>query len=256
MDNDADRVISFENFSQVQVGNNQFAIHMLYSEPVPRIKEEFSGNLAVFTCLLSCVLLLVVIKIRQTDKLRFIIASFYKGKSVIQPFKDGQIFASASALFLLANFIVMSTILLYYAINTLDYPGNQFCRGLQSYEIVLFVIGFYGLKLICARLIQFVIGMNEGLIEYQHNILLFCQNVGVLLLPLVVLITYVDINYKTDLIYVAISVFVLLYFYRILKTVGISIRQYIPWLYLFLYLCAFEISPVIIAIKLLTGADS
>ncbi|MDA8714943.1 DUF4271 domain-containing protein [Flavobacteriales bacterium] len=229
---------------------------MLYSEPIPSMKGEFSGNLTVFTCLLFCVLLLVVIKVRQTAKFRFIIASFYRGKSVIQPFKDGQIFASASALFLLGNFIVMSAILLHYAINILDYPGVNFCKGLYAYEIVLFIIGFYGLKLLCTRLIQFIIGMNEGLMEYQHNILLFCQNVGLVLLPLVVLITYIDINYKTDLIYVAISLFILLYFYRILKTVGISIRQSVPWLYLFLYLCAFEISPIIIAIKLLTGADS
>ena len=256
MNREANKLICFEKIKEEQAEHSQFSSQILYSKPVPRVIENFSGNLTVFTCLFFCLLFLVVIKIRQAAEFRFIIASFYKGKGVIQPFKGEQIFVSAASLFLLVNFVLMSSILTHYTILTLNFPGNVFCRGLKSFEIIIFVLGCYGVKLTLTRIIQFVIGMNDGLTEYRHNILLFCQNVGMLLLPIIILITYVDVKYKLGLIYIALSMFVLLYFYRLLKTIGISVRESVPWLYLFLYLCAFEISPIIIAIKLLFGADS
>jgi len=64
-------------------------------------------------------------------------------------------------------------------------------------------------------------------------------------------ILFTSYQYPVHLVWVGAGIFILLYFYRIIRLLFIFIKQRVSILYFILYLCALEVLPVLIVIKLL-----
>jgi len=222
-------------------------------EKMVSISDTLAGNPLIFGLILCCMFLLIIARVRQNGKFMFLILSFYRGKGIIQPFKEERLMLSAASVLLMTNFLVMIGLFGYYSIQILGFPEKPFYQSIGFIEITIFVACCYSVKLTLIRFAKFILGVDKGNSEYSYTIVLFCQNLGLLLFPLIVTITYIDMDYKPTLILVAMVVVGLLYLFRLFKAILISIRESIPFLYLFLYLCAFEFSPLVVAIKIVTG---
>lgn len=234
--------------------NIEFIESVSIAEPA-RSDSQSSIQYLIFGTLLVCFLIFAILKLRQPAKVRFLISSFYKGKSVMQPFREELILTSASAILLTLNFFIMMGLLGYSAVGYFGL-STPFQGAALLGVITLAVAVAYLLKLLVSWIVQFVIGTDRGITEYRYNVLFYCQNVGLILLPLMFILTYIDPEFKDELLYGAFAVVSLLFCYRIVKSIVIGVRESVPALYLFLYLCTLEFLPLVVVIKLLIGQNS
>jgi len=222
--------------------------------------QPVSGQFAISLTLLGCMLMLAIVKFRQPVKFQFLTTSFYKGSSIIQPFQDGLIISSASAILMTVNSFVMLGLLGYYSVVEFSVPliakshwmGGAEMAGL----IILLVAASYLIKLMFVAVSKLIIGADRGITEYRYNILFYVQHMGLVLLPIVLTLTFVDQSSKEIVLYFTYGILLLLYLFRLLKTILIGVRETVPLLYLFLYLCTLEFLPLVVIIKLLIGEKS
>jgi len=90
---------------------------------------------------------------------------------------------------------------------------------------------------------------QEDFNEVQHHINVFNQTLGVILLPFVIAMPFMDTTItKITLIglFGFVGIFLLLFFFRGIQIVT---RKQVSFFFLILYLCAIEILPVALLIK-------
>jgi hypothetical protein len=104
--------------------------------------------------------------------------------------------------------------------------------------------------MIALRFLSIVFGQERAAAMYIFNIFLMIMFAGLVLLPANVLIAFAPSELRALIFQVSIGLLGLLFLYRLVRAMGIWIG--IPgfsFLYLFLYLCAFEIAPLLIIWK-------
>jgi len=227
----------------------------VYSETPADKNGSFEGQIVISSVLLLCLFMLAVVKFRQPVKFRFLLTTFYKGNSVIQPFQDGLIITSASAIIMTINFFLVLSIVAFYSMDRVSIVvANMPSQHLIVFGILLLAItASYLVKLASTWATKVAIGEDRGITAYRYNILFFTHQVGILLLPVVFTLAFVDPNNKEYVLYFAYGLIGLLYIYRLVKSILIGINESVPLLYLFLYLCTLEFMPLVVIIKLLIG---
>ncbi len=111
----------------------------------------------------------------------------------------------------------------------------------------------YSLKMISLRFLSAIFDQERAVAIYIFNVFLMIMMVGLLLLPVNILLAYAPAAFRAYIIPVSASVIGLLFLYRLFR--AILIWTGIPGFslfYLFLYLCAFEIAPLLIIWKVAT----
>lgn len=118
---------------------------------------------------------------------------------------------------------------------------------------------FFALVICAMYLIKFSTNMFLAILtdtkdlarEYGFNVFVFCQTLALLLLPLIICIQFS--RYSTELfLYPAYIICLLFYILRLFRGFVVSvIEQGIGILYIFLYLCALEILPLLVLVKFL-----
>jgi hypothetical protein len=108
----------------------------------------------------------------------------------------------------------------------------------------------YSIKMISLRFLSAVFDLERPIALYIFNVFLMVMMIGLLLLPVNILLAYAPAGIRFWTIAVSVSIIGLLFLYRLVRAIGIWIG--IPGFslfYLFLYLCAFEIAPLLIIWK-------
>jgi len=109
----------------------------------------------------------------------------------------------------------------------------------------------YSVKMIFLRFLSGVFDLEKPIALYIFNIFLMIMMIGLLLLPVNILLAYGPLEFKAWTIFISIAVISLLFLYRIFRAVVIWLGiSGFSLFYLFLYLCTFEIAPLLIIWKL------
>jgi hypothetical protein len=116
--------------------------------------------------------------------------------------------------------------------------------------LALFVVLFFARKTILFFL-GAVFGIGDIISEYSFQGNLYLKLTGMLLLPLILVIPYIPENHAHAFFVAAIIIIGLIYLFRILRTFSITIRKGFSIFYLILYLCALEIGPCLVFLKIL-----
>jgi hypothetical protein len=111
----------------------------------------------------------------------------------------------------------------------------------------LFTVMF--IRHLLCRIIGAVSGQKEAFREYLSVIYAVWFLAGLTFFFLSVLILFTPVRQPEVLVWIGAGVFVLLYFYRIIRLLIIFLKQHVTILYFILYLCALEVLPVLIIIK-------
>ena len=129
------------------------------------------------------------------------------------------------------------------------YPTN--ISILKQYGIItLSLLVFYVIKWSLSKIISHILGINSYTNQYFSQSFIFNKSFAIVSLP--ILITTI---YLPDLLSI-IALKLIIYFalittvFRIFRLLIICIQKKLSILYMFLYLCALEIMPIIILIKL------
>ena len=107
--------------------------------------------------------------------------------------------------------------------------------------------------MILLRFLSVVFGIEKPVATYIFNIFLVNMVIGLLLIPAIILIAYLPMSYRYYIVIITLSVLALIFLYRLVRAVGIGLTiQRFSIFYLFLYICSFEIAPLLIIYKAAT----
>lgn len=118
--------------------------------------------------------------------------------------------------------------------------------------LVLMVAVVYGFKYVMLRFCGWLFGNSELADAYIFILYLINKILGVLLVPFLVIIAFCSPEIARTFLYISLFFIVLLIIYRYIRSYSL-VRQYLSFskLHFFLYLCAFEVAPVLILTKVL-----
>ena len=109
----------------------------------------------------------------------------------------------------------------------------------------------YLIKFLANYILAFISSNNELSKEYLFNVFVFAQTIGIVIFPLIVCLQFT--KYPAEwFLYPALIICAGFYGLRMFRGFIISTaEQSIGILYIFLYLCALEILPMLVLIKFL-----
>ncbi len=156
-----------------------------------------------------------------------------------------RVFYFMNLLFYINISLFLTQILDYNHIKIFDLHGI-----LLFALIMVSIMTIYLLKIIVFYILEFILLAKRGFSKYLFTVLLYNKMLGIALLPIISVIPFVDVNIVPILIYTGIVMIFLFYIFRILRGLHIGFNIRLSILYLILYLCALEIIPVLILIKM------
>jgi len=180
-----------------------------------------------------------------------VLQSFYRKRVVLQAGKDeGYInFWSFVGLFLL--FGLTFGLFLY---QVCGYYNRYFTiSGVRLFVSLSFIIlALFAIKFVVLKIIGFIFDINRLVSEYVSVLYLTYFNTAFIFLPVAVCFCLLDAKFVPYLLGIAILLLVMVFVWLFLRSsVNIISNFRFHKFYLFIYLCALEICPVLILIKAL-----
>ena len=127
------------------------------------------------------------------------------------------------------------------------------CTGFETSLIFFGVLSIiYSIKLFVFKILDFILLSKKKFTEYYYNIFIYNKIYGIILFPLILAIPFTSNIISVILIKTAIVILIILYLFKILRGIQISIQIRLSFFYLFLYLCALEIIPILIIYRIVT----
>jgi hypothetical protein len=117
-------------------------------------------------------------------------------------------------------------------------------------SVLAFVIVVYSLRGAIMAVIDFLFMAKGSFMYYTATIFIYNRMIGLLLLPLIAVIPFIDPQVTPWLFYAGFLVIVFFYIFRLFRGLNFGIKNRLSIFYLILYLCALEILPLLVLYKL------
>lgn len=117
------------------------------------------------------------------------------------------------------------------------------------------ILGIYIIRHLFTWLLGYVYGLGEVTEPFNHSISIHNMVIGVVAIPFILSLGYISKDSFGTIFYFFVAIVLLVYLLRQLKGLltVIGIRRF-NLFYFFIYLCAFEIVPLLISWKVISGA--
>lgn len=193
----------------------------------------------------------VFVKISEPKKLIRILQSAFSMQDGKKLFREEIKLTKNTSAFLGISFVLIMAFLAFF-VN--QYFG-MILHGYSSYQQYWFFLSvlslMYLVKFLSNYLLTLISSSKTIGREYFFNVILFAYTAGIVLFPLITCLQFTRYP-KEWFLYPAMMVAVGFYVVRIFRGFIISVtEQNIGILYIFLYLCALEILPLLVLIKFL-----
>jgi hypothetical protein len=215
------------------------------------ITESVSGNEDWVT--VHIVLALMVFawtRIFYFNRLKQVFRSFFGIRFQGMMMREGNVLRERISIALMIVFLI-STSLVVYLIFTrlLNWPSIQLTSFRLFSLIMLVVIFFWILKNTSNIIVGNVFQNPVILSDYLVTNFVFNIVTGSIILPVLILAVYLP---SVEMVYLAATIWVLFFLYRLIRLLVTSLSYTKFSLFnRILYLCTFEIAPVIVIIKLI-----
>ena len=214
-------------------------------------KERRRGEVWIIVVILALLLFFAILKNAFSKELSAIVQSFYNSRSLSQISKEENLLSSWPFLLLFVLFGLTMGMFLYlsgkYFQLEYEYKGFEWFLILSA-----LIVGLFALKIIVLRILGFIFGLQKLVKEYVTILYLSYFNAALIFLPLVIAFSLTPHQYAGIYTYAAILFIVLVFVIQFLRAgSNVLSNHHLSKFYLFIYLCALEISPVLILIKAL-----
>jgi len=126
--------------------------------------------------------------------------------------------------------------------------------GIEFFLIVFAAVNaYFMLKILLYKLLGSIFSQKEATGELVFNMMLYHNVMGLILLPVATIHSLVPAFGIISMFLVPVLV-AIFYLMSIFRSIYFAIREGISIFYLILYLCALEILPILLVVKLATGA--
>ncbi len=164
----------------------------------------------------------------------------FNDNSQIQRRKDNILYA--------VYFVSLAFFMLLMEMRFSIFPFRLFGFVLFLCNIAFLVVIFY-LRIIFANLAAHIFNKYALFREYLYHNFAVNKLFGLLLIPLIFLLTYTRETINDVCFWVSISLFGAMLVMKIFKGIIFSLKKHVFSFYLFLYLCALEIVPILLIYK-------
>jgi len=135
--------------------------------------------------------------------------------------------------------------------NGMSMTGSS---GVELYLIAFAAVnGYFMLKIFLYKILGSVFSQRETTGELVFNMMIYHNVLGLLLLPVATLHAWVP-GFAPFSLFVAPGLIAIFYLMSIVRSIYFALREGISIFYLILYLCTLEILPILLLVKLATGA--
>ncbi len=128
--------------------------------------------------------------------------------------------------------------------------------GLEHIWLYLLVMGswflLYSIKAFFLILLDFLFLGKGSFIAYNFTVFIYNKILAFALLPIVSILPFVPANVTTILLNLGLILAIFLYLMRLVRGFQLSFKNRLSVFYLFLYLCALEILPIMVLFKTIT----
>lgn len=200
------------------------------------------------------IVLFLIAWVKNTYPRRFyqLLRSFINRQSLLQVMREELVFSHRGSIVLTIVYIFIGGMFLTLAGMMFNFKiieqNDQLLIQFLYWCLVILLV--YFLKWLANGLFFGLIQRPEYFQTQLFIISVFNKVIGLILLPITILAAYLPLNISLTLIQIGMVLWAIILIYRLIKEVTISLSYKIPSLYIIFYLCAFEISPFIIGIKL------
>lgn len=214
-------------------------------------KSQPKGEKWIMAVLLLLVFFFGMLKKVFSKELVVIIQSFYSNRVLSQINKEDSLFNSWPFIFLYILFGLTIGMFLYLASKYYHFSGPY--TGFEWFLILsASVIVLFTLKVIILRMVGFFFGIEKMLKVYISILYLSYFNAAIVFLPIVIALSLAPHRYSEILGCAAILILAIIFAFQFIRAGANILSTYqFPKVYLFLYLCALEICPLLILIKVL-----
>ncbi len=167
--------------------------------------------------------------------------------------REELVFSHRASIVLSVVFFLVGSLFLFeldniFQFNIIDAQGFNLWG---SYLILLSMI--YVIKVSSIQLVKLISGAEYGLEEYQYNVFLINNALGVILLPIVCLGAYFYQEQAKPVLLIGVIILAISLLYRLGRGIFSAFENRIPLFYIILYLCSLEILPLLILFKAVKG---
>ncbi|MBM3420280.1 MAG: DUF4271 domain-containing protein [Bacteroidetes bacterium] len=163
------------------------------------------------------------------------------------------LFRWQSTLANLASFMSLSLVLYFFVIHFgTEFPFNA--RGPEIWFIILAAISLLvAIRHVTSAATGFLSESEDAFSEYLNSIYILYRALGLSVIPVSIAVSYVPGLPHEVLITTGIIIILLLFIFRIIRLLVIFLQSGVSIFYFILYLCALEILPGAILIKVLSS---
>ena len=202
--------------------------------------------------LLLCFSVFVYLRVQYRKKFNELLRLFFSNRPINQITRDEYSINSRVSLGLMLIFIFCTSFLIYH-LN----QQHKWVELSYGYEFLCFIkiativsLLFFA-KVIVIRLLGEIFDKPELATEQVFHVFLFNQVLGLFLFPLATVVLFIPDYFKNFFIVITLVLTALIFAYRLLRGFGgYFTGSRLPVFYLFIYLCALEIIPLVVIIKM------
>ncbi len=193
--------------------------------------------------------LIAYVQIYYSKRFRQIMGAFFGIRYMNMLSKDGNLYRERISIPLVVVYLISFSLLIFLFITQYIYQPVFDLRGLKLFSVIILVVIIAWF--IKNLMINFVGNLFKNyliLTDYTHTNFVFNMVIGVLLMPIVIIAVFLP---SVEMVYTGVIIWLAVYFYRIIRQIftGLSYTKFLLF-YRILYLCIFEIIPLLILTKL------
>jgi hypothetical protein len=205
----------------------------------------------IIVTIIGLLLYTAVLNIALNKDVSYVLQSFYSKRVLSQTGKEEGFVSFWAFLGMSLLFCLTSALFLY---QLAAYKGVYYIIGGSRLYISLTIaiITLFSIKFLILKFLGFVFDINRLVSEYLNILHLTYFNIAFVFLPVVICFSLLGSMYVPALLMVTLIVIVIIFVWQYLRSsVNIISTFRFHKFYLFTYLCALEICPILILIKAL-----
>ena len=215
--------------------------------PNHRIKTESTDWLTVL--LIAILVLFATVRVNYSNYMSNLFRSIFNYSTSARMFQEKNYSVAHGAFRLEIYFYLTFSVFLFQIFKYFDLDLPYKNVGLFLFSLGLVLIYFLGKRLIY-RFIGIVFESYDETSEYLFNMDNVNRTMGLVLFPIVLLITYYPGNNAAIPVLLGIFTVVILYFLLLYRGIMILMKKQFSIYYLFLYFCTLEFLPLVLLYKI------
>lgn len=225
-------------------GGNQY----FEGEPI-----NHTTNIWQFSFLLAMLVMLAILRGGYGNRMSQFFKSVFVVRYLRQLMREEGFLFHPFSLLLLVNTAVIYSLVAYKSVTFFNWyqPAGS---GFLFFLLILFLIlAAIFVKLVVLRMMEYLTDTDSGQRENRYSWILFHQFAGMILIPFTAIVLFGKDFWHIPGLIICFSIFIIFLIFRLGKGVMIALANKVYFLHLFLYLCALEIIPLIVTIKVLVS---